>query len=83
MAKYQIDLFENTKNEPGAKPVVQSCSLTKEATVTTGDPKKAIGGVLSQGGHLVFYFSKKLSQAEQNYSNFDCEALATGLWAKN
>ena len=50
--------------------------MTKEATVTTDASEKAIGGVLSQEGHTVIYVSKKLSQAGQNYSNIEREALA-------
>ena len=50
--------------------------MTKEATVTTDASEKAIGGVLSQEGHPVIYVSRKLSQAEQNYSNIEREALA-------
>ena len=49
----------------------------KEATVTTDASEKAIGGVLSQEeGHPLIYVSRKLSQAEQNYSNIEREALA-------
>ena len=43
--------------------------------MTTDASEKAIGGVLSQG-HPVIYVSRKLSQAEQNYSNIEREALA-------
>ena len=68
--------FENIKNELYANPLVQTYSLTKEATVTTDASEKAIGRVLSQEGHPVIYVSRKLSQAEQNYSNFEREALS-------
>ena len=44
--------------------------------MTTDASEKAIGGVLSQEGHPVLYISRKLSQAEQNYSNTEREALA-------
>ena len=50
--------------------------MTKEATVTTDASEKAIGGVLSHEGHPVIYVSRKLSQAEQNYSNIEREAFA-------
>ena len=68
--------FEKIKNELCANPLVHPYSLTKEATVTTDASEKAIGGVLSQEGHPVIYVSRKLSQAEQNYSNIEREALA-------
>ena len=44
--------------------------------MTTDASEKAIGGVLSQEGHPVIYVSRKLSQAEKNYSNIEREALA-------
>ena len=74
--KEEQNAFENIKNEFCANPLVQPYSLTKEATVTTDASEKAIGGVLSQEGHPVIYVSRKLSQAEQNYSNNEREALA-------
>ena len=74
--KEEQNAFENIKNELCANPHVQLYSLTKEATVTTDASEKAIGGVLSQEGHPVIYVSRKLSQAEQNYSNIEREALA-------
>ena len=73
--KEEQNAFENIKNELRANPLIQPYSLTKEATVTTDASEKAIGGVLSQG-HPVIYVSRKLSQAEQNYSNIEREALA-------
>ena len=74
--KEEQNAFENIKNELCANPLVQPYSLTKEATVTTDASEKDIGGVLSQEGHPVIYVSRKLSQAEQNYSNIEREALA-------
>ena len=69
--KEEQNAFENIKNELCANPLVQPYSLTKEATVTKDVSEKAIGGVLSQEGHPVIYVSRKLSQAEQNYSNIE------------
>ena len=74
--KEEQNAFENIKNELCAKPLLQLYSLTKEATVTTDASEKTIGGLLSQEGHPVIYVSRKLSQAEQNYSNIEQEALA-------
>ena len=68
--------FENIKNELFANTLVQPYSLTEGATVTTDASEKAIGGVFSQEGHPVIYVSRKLSQAEQNQSNIEREALA-------
>ena len=74
--KEEQNTFENIKNDLCANPLVQPYSLTKEATVTTDASEKAIGEVLSQEGHPVIYVSRKLSKAEQNYSNIEREALA-------
>ncbi|MFG1569991.1 Ty3/Gypsy family RNase HI domain-containing protein, partial [Staphylococcus aureus] len=35
-----------------------------------------IGGVLSQEGHPIAYFSEKLNEAKQRYSNYDREFYA-------
>ena len=74
--KMQQKAFEDIKIELCANPLVQPYSLQKEATVTTDASEKTIGGVLSQEGHPVIYVSRKLTPAEQNYSNIDREALA-------
>ena len=71
--------FKNIKNELCVNPLFQPYSMTKEATVTTDASEKAIGAVSSQEGHLVIYVSRKLSQADQNYSSFEREALAIVL----
>ena len=68
--------FKNMKIELFANPLVQSYSLTKEATVTTDASEKPVGAVLSQEGHHVIYVSKELSKAEQSYSNIEREAHA-------
>ena len=74
--KEEQNAFENVKNELCANPLVQLYSLTKEAAVTTDASEKVIGGVLSQERHPVIYVSRKLSEAEQNYTNIEREALA-------
>ena len=75
LEKEEQNVFENLKNELCANSHVQTYSLTKEATVTTDSSEKYIGGVLSQEGHPEIYVSRMLSQAEQNYSNIEREAL--------
>ena len=76
--KMQYKTFEVIKNELCANPLVQPYSLQKEATVTTDSSEKAIwkSRVLSQEGHPVIYVSRKLTPAEQNYSNIEREELA-------
>ena len=73
--KEEQNAFENNKNELCANPLLQTYSLTMELTVTTEASEKAIGGLLSQEGHPVIQVSRKLSQAEKNYSNIEREAL--------
>ena len=68
--------FTVNEKKSNPKPFSSPCSLTMEASVTRDASEKAIGGVFSQEGHLVIYVSRKLSQAEQNYSNFEREAFA-------
>ena len=68
--------FTINEKKSNSKPVSSRYSLTKETTVTTDASEKTIGGVLSQEGHPVIYVSRKLSQAEENYSNIEREALA-------
>ena len=72
----QQKAFEDINKEVCANPLVQPYSLQKEATVTTYASEKTIGGVLSQEGHLVVYVSRKLTPAEQSYSNIERKALA-------
>ena len=69
--KIQQIAFEDIINDLCANPQVQHYSLQKEATVTTDASEKAIGGVLLQEGHPVKYVSRKLTPAEQNYSNIE------------
>ena len=68
--------FKDIKNELYANPLAQPYSLQKEATVNTDASENALGGALSQEGHPVIYVSRKLTPAEQNYSNIEWEALA-------
>ena len=73
--KMQQKAFEDIKFELCANPLVQPYSLQKEATVTIDASEKTIGGVLSQEGHPVIHVSRKLTPAEQIYSNIEREAL--------
>ena len=79
----QQKTFEDIKNELCANPLVQLYSLQKEATVTTDASEKAIGGVLSQEGHPVIYVSRKLTPAEQNYSNIERKHWQLYLWSQD
>ena len=64
------------KNELCANLLAQPFILQKEATVTSDDSEKVIGGVFSQERHLFIYVSRKLTPAEQNFSNIERDVLA-------
>ena len=74
--KMQQEAFKVIKIELCANPFVQPHSLQKEATVTTDASEKAIGGVLLQEKHPVKYVSRKLTPADQDYSNIKRKAVA-------
>ena len=74
MGKLQQEAFEDVKNELFANPFLQPYSLQNEGTVTTDAFEKINGGFL-QEGHPVINVSRKLSPAEQNFSNIERETL--------
>lgn len=57
-------------------PVLKLPDFTKTFIVTTNACGQAIGGVLTQDGHLVAYESRKLRIHELNYPTHDLELLA-------
>ena len=74
------DSFDKLLKALSSKPVLQSYSLEKEATLTTDASERCIGGVLTQQGRPVIFVSRNLSPAEQRYSNIEREALAI-VWS--
>lgn len=72
--------FESIKKMVSSSPVVQPYSLNKEVTLTTDASQEALGACLTQDSHPVIYISRRLTDAERNYSNIEREALAI-LWA--
>jgi hypothetical protein len=72
--------FNLVKKAISSSPVVQPYCLDKDVTLTTDASKEAIGACLVQDDHPVIYISRKLSNAEKNYSNIEREALAV-VWA--
>ena len=63
--------FRKHQKRVMCQPFCTVLQLDEEATVTTDASEKAIGGVLSHEGRPVIYVSRKLSQAEQNFSNIE------------
>ena len=72
--------FNRVKKIISSSPVVQPYCLHKDVTLTTDASKEAIGACLVQENHPVIHISRKLSNAEKNYSNIEREALAV-VWA--
>ena len=62
------------KNSRG-NALQQLYSPQKGATVTTDSSGKAVGGLCSQKRHPVIFVLRKLTPAEQGYSNIEREAL--------
>ena len=60
--------------------VLQSFQLGVESELVVDASEDAIGAVLEQRGHPVICISRRLSQAERNYSQTQREALAV-VWA--
>ena len=76
----QMNAFGNIKAILCERPVTQPFDKNKETTLTTDASEKAIAAVLSQEGHPVMYFSRRLSETEARYSNIEREALAI-VWS--
>ena len=73
--------FQEIKCRLCSQPVVLKLpDMDNEFVVASDASGTGLGAVLSQGGHVVEYASRRLSRAEVNYSATDRELLAI-VWA--
>lgn len=71
-----IASFELCKELICNAPILAYPDFSKKFTLTTDASNVAVGGVLSQSGHPIAYYSRTLNSAEKNYSTIEREMLA-------
>jgi len=68
--------FEEVKKRMTEAPVLRLPDFSKVFEVACDASHVGIGGVLTQEGHPIAYFSEKLNEARQRYSTYDKEFYA-------
>ena len=68
--------FNELKKAITTAPVLRIPDTMRNFTVQVDASNTAIGAVLTQDDHPVSYMSRRLNDAERNYSAYDREALA-------
>ncbi|GJR55868.1 putative nucleotidyltransferase, ribonuclease H [Tanacetum coccineum] len=65
--------FQVVKEKLTTAPILVLHDFSKVFELHTDTSKVAIGGVLSQGGRLVAYFSEKLTEPKSRYTTYNLE----------
>ena len=68
--------FDKLKVAIATAPILAVVDLHKPFVVETDASSTAIGAVLLQDGRPIAFESKKLNQAQQNYSTYERELFA-------
>lgn len=64
------------KQEVATKPILLLPTFNKLFTLECDASGIAVGGVLSQEGRPMAFFSEKLNEAKKKYSTYDLELYA-------
>ena len=76
----QQEAFDKLKRALHEYPIVQPFDVRKDTVLTMDTSEKSVSAILSQDDHPVMYLSRRLTDAEQKYSNIEREVLAI-IWA--
>ena len=77
--KVHLENFQQLKMEISNVKALLYFNINAETTLQTDASKKGLGACLIQNGKVVCYASRALTKTEQNYQNFEREALGT-IW---
>ena len=77
--KTHMENFQRLKMEISKTEALPYFNTSAETTLQTDASKKGLGACLIQNGKVVCYASRSLTKTEQNYQNFEREALGT-IW---
>ena len=73
------EAFQLLKREISTAPILRYYDPKKPVVLQTDACTKGLGAVLLQDGHPVYFASKSLTAAQQNYVAIELEALAVSL----